>query len=35
MDEVAPNFNMGAIHDRKFWSDLLDEGDQTWHLRVI
>jgi hypothetical protein len=33
--QVAPNLNVTSIQNRPIWSNALDQGDQTRHLRII
>lgn len=33
--QVTPNLNVTSIQNRPIWSNALDQGDQTRHLRII
>lgn len=35
MHEVTPNLDVGAVNDGNLRSDLTDQGDKAWHLRVV
>ena len=35
MNKITPDFDVGAIDDRKIRSNFFDKWDETRHLRIV